>query len=427
MFARTPARVFRDGLRSYTRARLLGDASAGLTVAALVLPLSLGLAVTAGLPPEQGLYSSILPLLAFALIASSRRTMIGPDASVTALIVASVVPLAAGESAVVLSNLVAALAIAAGLVCIASAALGAGRLASLLNESSLIGYLAGLAIVVGIAQLPRITQLATESERTLAILYDVITKLASASGWGVLLASGTILLVTVARARTPAFPWLLLAIGLATLVSETAGLPDRGIATIGALPSGLPALGLPDVTIADTLRLLPIALAVACVTFADTMATTSGFAARHHEPVAPGRDLAALGAANVAAGLAGGMPVSASGARTAAAEAAGGSSQVAGAFAAAAVAVVLLGGGEVLSMLPRAALGGVGGAAVIPMVDVQSLARLRRLERGHFVGAIVVTAGVVAIGVLEGIVVAFVVSIIDRVARARSQRPSRRP
>lgn len=415
------ARYLSEHVGEYSLARLGGDASAGLTVAALVLPLSLGLAVTAGLPPQQGLYASMLPLLAFALVASTRRTMIGPDASVTALIVASVLPMVASTSTSI-ADLVAALAIAAGLLSILAAFIGAGRLAGLLNESSLIGYLAGLAVVVAIAQLPRMLRLDIDSERTLGIVMEVLRDLSHASVWSTLLALGTLALVVVARSRRPAFPWLLVAIVAATAVSELAGLPARGIATIGELPSGLPTPHLPDVSVEDVVRMLPIAAAIACVTFADTIATASAFAARHGEPLDPGHDLAALGGANVIAGLAGGMPVSASGARTAAAEASGGSTQLAGVFAAGAVALVLLGGGAALSMLPLAALGGVVVAAVIPMVDVQSLGRLRQLERGHFVGALLVAGAVVVIGVLEGIVVAFVVSLADRLLRRRAAR-----
>jgi MFS superfamily sulfate permease-like transporter len=400
------------------RAAILGDVSAGLTVAALVLPLSLGLAVTAGLPPERGLYASMLPLVAFAMLASTRRTMIGPDASVTALITATVLPLAAKSDAA-LGELVAALAIAAGIVCIVAALLGAGRLALLFNESSLIGYLAGLAIVVAIAQLPRMTGIGSDEGDTLPMLADVASRLDAAHAWSCVLAIATIVLVVLARSRRPALPWMLVAVVLAALVSHVLELDERGVAIIGGLPSGLPVPSIPRIAARAVIDVLPIALAIAAVTFADTMATASAFAARHGEAIRPGRDLVALGAADVVAGLSGGMPVSASGARTAAAEAAGGRSQAAGVVAAAAVAIVLLGGGSALSALPLPALGGVVVAAVIPMVDVRSLGRMRRLERGHFAGAALVMCAVVSIGVLEGILFALAVSVLDRIVRTR--------
>ncbi len=405
-------------LRRHSRRRLLGDVVAGITVAALVLPLSMGLAVTAGLPPETGLYASMLPMVAFALLATSRQTMIGPDASVTALIVASILPLSPGDPARH-AALVATLALVAGACCVLAAAIGAGRLATVLRDSALTGYLAGLAVVVAIAQLPRMVGISASSAgRTTEQLMDVLRELSSWNGASVAIGAATLALVVVARARRPALPWMLVAVALAAVVSYGLDLTDRGVSIVGALPSGLPDLQLPSHSIDDVLRVLPVAVAVTLVTFADTLATAGAFAMRGGYRTRPGRDLAALGAADIAAAVSGGMPVSASGARTAAADSSGGTSQLTGLVAAATIALVLLGGGEALAQLPQPALGAVVVAAVLPMVDVQSLARMRALERDEFRIAVAVMAGVVLLGVLEGIVVAGIASIVQR-ARVR--------
>jgi MFS superfamily sulfate permease-like transporter len=410
----------------HDRASLLGDLGAGVTVAALVLPLSIGLAITAGLSAEQGLYASMLPLVAFAFIASSRHTMIGPDASVTAIIVASVVPIAAREG-VGLSELVAALAIASGLLCLLGAAVGAGRLAQVLVEATLIGYLAGLAVVVGLAQLPRIMGVpAPDEDRTLLAVIDTLAKLPEANWWSIALAVGVIAMVVVGRVLRPALPWMLMSIAVAAALSLLLDLPDRGVATIGTIVAGLPVPGIPDVGWSDVVAILPAAGMIALVTFADTMATATAFAARHHEPLDAGRDLAGLGAADLVAGFVGGMPVSASGARTAAGDVAGGRTQLTGIVAAGTIALVVLVGGEFIATLPIPALAGVVVAAVIPMVDTSSLARMRRLEKWHFRSALLVAASVVVLGVLQGIVAALVASLVERWFRRRAARPPAR-
>jgi MFS superfamily sulfate permease-like transporter len=414
--------------RPHDRASLLGDLSAGVTVAALVLPLSIGLAITAGLSAEQGLYASMLPLVAFAFIASSRHTMIGPDASVTAIIVASVVPIAARGGAG-LSELVAALALASGLLCLVGAAVGAGRLAKVFVEATLIGYLAGLAVVVGLAQLPRIMKIpAPDEDRTLLAVVDTLSKVVDANWWSIALATGVITTIVVGRARCPVLPWMLIAIAAAAVTSQLLNLPSRGVTTIGTIAAGLPVPGIPDVAWSDVVAILPAAGMIALVTFADTMATATAFAARHHEPLESGRDLAGLGAADIVAGFVGGMPVSASGARTAAGDVAGGRTQLTGIVAAGAIALVVLVGGELIATLPIPALAGVVVAAVIPMVDTSSLARMRRLEKWHFRSALLVAVSVVVLGVLQGIVAALVVSIAERwFTRGAARPPARTP
>lgn len=404
-------------LRDSNPRRLVGDLAAGVTVAALVLPLSMGLAVTAGLSPEAGLYASMLPMAVFALIATSRQTMIGPDASVTALVVASVLPMSSGEAGRH-AELVAALALAAGACCVLAALVGVGRIANLLRASALTGYLAGLAVVVGIAQLPRIMGIdAAAEDRTLLQLANVVRQVADWNVPSVVIGTMTFLLVVVARAKRPALPWMLVAVAAAAVASGLLGWSDEGVATVGSIPAGLPSMQLPDVSLADVTRLLPVAVGIMLVTFADTIATSSAFAHRNRYRTKPGRDLAALGIADIASGLSGGTPVSASGARTAAVESSGGTSQLTGLVAAATIAVVLLGAGGALATLPQPALGAVVVAAVLPMVDVQSLGRLRALDREEFVVAMVVAISVVVVGVLEGIVVAFVASIIERARR----------
>jgi MFS superfamily sulfate permease-like transporter len=406
-------------LRGATRRTLAGDVVAGLTVAALVLPLSMGLAVTAGLPPEHGLYASMLPMLVFALLASSRQTMIGPDASVTAMVVAAVLPLSDGDH-VRHEALTAALAIAAGAICAIAALVGMGRLASLLREAALTGYLAGLAVVVAVAQLPRVSGTGPlDTERTPAQVIEWIAEWSTWNWPSLALAAGTLAFVLVARARRPALPWMLFAVTVAAIVTAWLDLTDAGVAVVGTLPDGLPIPQLPDVRRRDVLELLPTAFAIMVVTFADTMATATAFAARNGYAIRPGRDLAALGLADIASGLSGGPPVSASGARTAAAESSGGTSQLTGIVAALVIAIVLVGAGDVLAALPQPALGAVVIAAVVPMVDVQSLGRLWRLDRPELTLAVIVMAAVVLIGVLEGIAVAFVASIARRLWLSR--------
>ena len=408
-----------ETLRGYQRGWLRSDVLAGLTVAAYFVPQVMAYAQLAGLPAVTGLWASLGPLVLYFLLGTSRLLSIGPESTTALLTAAAIGPLAAGDP-VRYAGLAAVLALMVGAVCVVGWAARLGFLADLLSKPVLIGYLAGIAILMITGQLGRLTGAPVEGDSPGA---EVVSAIRLIGEWElapvVLSVSALALLLALAR-WTPRLPGPLIVVALAALVTWMAGLGDKGVALVGSVPSGLPVPQVPSIDPQDVAMLALPAVGVALVGYTDTVLTARAFASRGGGNIDPGRELLVLGLANVSAGLLRGFPVSSSGSRTALAEASSAKSQVYSLVAALTIVATLLFAGPLLETFPIPALGALVVYAALRLIDVPEFRRIASFRRSELLLAVATTIGVVALGVLYGVLVAVGLSVIDllrRVAR----------
>ncbi|MGW9029754.1 SulP family inorganic anion transporter [Streptomyces sp. NPDC055722] len=397
-----------------------GDLLAGVTVAAYLVPQVMAYAGVAGLPPVAGLWA-ILPALAlYALFGSSRLLSVGPE-STTALMTATVVgPLAGGDPGHY-ASLAAALAVTVGLLCLVARAVRLGFIADLLSRPVLVGYLAGVALIMAVDQLPRLTGVRTNSKEFFPQLWSFIRNLTHTDPATVILSAAVLVFLFAVARFSAVLPGPLLAVVLATAAVVAFDLDGRfGVAVIGRVPSGLPDLALPDLGALP--RLVLPALGVLLVAYTDFILTARAFTDRADLTTGldANREFLALGAANLGAGAVHGFPVSSSASRTALAASAGARSQAYSLVAGAVVLAVLLFLSPLLTRMPSAALGALVVYAAVRMVDVPGFRRLASFRRRELLLALGCLAGVLALDILYGVLVAVglsVAELLTRVAR----------
>ena len=406
--ARLPiATTLRPGSRSGS---LRDDVIAGVSVGAVVVPMSLAYGQLLGLAPVSGLYAALGGMVGFALLSRS-RVVVGPEASLVAV---SLGALAAGKQDPAAAA--ATLALLTGGFCCLLALLRLQFAASFLSRPILIGYLAGLAAVVAVGQLGDLLGVDAGSGETVpAVLDDLSGSLGDAHAPTVVLGLTVIAAMVALQRWLPRLPAALVVLAAAIAASVLLDLGARGIALTGPLPNGLPTPSLPGLSDLRFEVLVPAAAALALLGFADTLSTSRAFGARHGERVGAESEAAALGAANVASGLAGGFPVSASTVRTAVADANRARTQLTQLIGAVVVVLVLLLLTDVLADLPVAALAGVVVVALARLVDVRGLLALRQAFPVEAGLAVATFAAVTILGVLPGLAFAIVLSLLNLV------------
>ena len=412
-------------LARYRVGDLPHDLAAGLSVAAVALPVGVAYAQLAGFEPVVGLYASILPLLAYALFGTSRQLIVGPDAATCALIAAAIAPLAGGDPQLYLT-LSALLAVFAGIFCIAASFLRLGALADFLSKPILVGFLNGISISIALGQASKLFGFETSAKGILPRLFEIASKLGE-THWRTFAVSLLTLAVLLIWPRvTRRLPAALVAMVVAGAAVAFLGLDTLGVATIGAVPAGLPALGLPTARLAQVGPVLPELLAAAAglalVSFSSAMLTARSFAAKNHYDIDVDREFAALGAANIASAFSQGFAISGADSRTAMSDAAGGRTRLAGVLAAGAVALVLLFLTEPLQYVPVAALGAVLIMASISLMDLGSLRRFWILDKRELLVSIIATLGVVWVGAINAILVAVLLALVRFVRLAARPR-----
>jgi len=404
-------------LRGYRRSWVRGDVLAGLTVAAYLVPQVMAYATLAGLPAVAGLWAILLPLAAYAVLGSSRQLSVGPE-STTALMTAAVVaPLAAGDPSRY-ATLAAALAVTVGVLCLVAFAARLGFVADLLSRPILVGYLTGVAIIMIVGQLGKITGVRVEGDGVLGELGSFLGRIDRMQAGTALLAAAVLALLFLGRWRFPRLPTPLIVVALAAAAVAVFHLREHGIAVVGTVPQGLPTPRLPG--FGDLRDLLLPAVGVLVVGYTDTVLTGRAFAARDSDPVDANQELLALGAANVGAGLLRGFPISSSGSRTALGVAAGARTQMYSLVCLAAVVAVLLFAGPLLAGFPTAALGAIVVYAATRLIDVDGFRRLLAFRRTEFFLALAAVAGVLIFDILYGVLLAIGLSVAEmlyRVAR----------
>jgi len=408
-------------LSSYRRQWLSKDVIAGLVLTALLVPQGMAYAELAGLPAITGLYTSILCLVGYALFGPSRVLVLGPDSSLGPMIAATILPLVAsgGDPARAVA-LGSALALLTGAVTVVAGLAGLGFVADLISKPTMIGYMNGLALTILIGQLPKLFGFSVEGEGFLDDVAGFFRGVGGGETVPAALAVGAVglVLIVVLQRVFPRLPAVLIVVVLSIGAAALFHLEKHGVDLVGTLPQGFPPLTIPAVSLSDLALLLAGALGIAVVSLADTISTASSFAARSGQVVDGSKEMRGIGAANLAAGLFQGFPVSTSGSRTAVAEQAGARSQVTGLVGAGAITLILLLAPGLLRNLPQPTLAAVVIAASISLSDVPGTVRLYRVRRTEFALCVAAFVGVVVLGVLPGIAVAVALSIVNAFRRS---------
>lgn len=393
------------------------DLLAGLTVAALALPAAMAYGELAGLSPVNGLYALLLPTIVYVLLGSSRHLVIGPEGSLAALVGAAVLPLAAAGSGEAI-ELAGALALLVTACFVAARVLRLGWIADYFSRPVLIGYLHGVAIVLVVSQLGKLLGVDVDARRPLGQIAEVIGELGEIQSTTLLVGTLALAVLLPLRFVAPRLPAALFVVAGAIAASWLLDLQERGVAVVGSVPAGLPNIDVPTPPLGDVITLLPAALGIFLVAFADEILTARSFAGKHHQHVRAPQELLAVGAANAAAGLSQGMVVGASGSRTAVNDSMGARTQLAGLAAVGSIVLILLFLTDPISYLPSAVLGAVIVSAAIGLVDRSAWRTLWSTDRVEVTIAAVTVGGVVAVGVLEALVFAVGLSIVDVVRRS---------
>ena len=408
-------------LRSYQLGWLRHDVVAGLVLTALLVPQGMAYAELAGLPPITGLYTTILCLVGYAVFGPSRVLVLGPDSALGPMIFATVVPLVAADGdpgrAVAYASL---LALMVGAITVLAGVFKLGFVAELLSKPTQIGYMNGLALTIVVGQLPKLFGFSVDGDTLVEEATAFARGLADGATVAAALAVGlaSLVLILLFQRLLPRVPGVLVAVVLAIAAVHLFDLQDRGVTVVGPMPEGFPPFTVPTVPLEDLGLLAAGALGIALVSLTDTISTASVFATRAGTEVDGDREMIGVGAANIAAGLFQGFPISTSGSRTAVAWENGAKSQLTGLVGAAAILLMLLFAPGLLRNLPQPTLAAVVIAASLFLTDIPGLRRLRRQRVSDFRLALAAFLGVALLGVLPGIGIAVGLSIMNVFRRA---------
>ncbi len=418
-----------QGILPWNRSGVPTDIIAGVTLAALAIPEVMGYTSIAGMPVITGLYTIVIPLLLFALLGSSRHLVVGADSATAAVLAAGLAGLATAQSDqyVALAGMVALMA--AGLLIIARL-IGLGFLADFMSRTVLIGFLTGVGIQVAFGQVGGMLGIPTGSgvtidgknfDNTVAKLWSTLENIADVNWTTVAVSVGVIAVIFGGKAISPKIPGALIAVIGSMFVSWQWDLANDGVATLGPVPSGLPSISFPSVPWADVPTLMGTAISIFVLILAQSAATSRAYAAKYSDKFDENVDLVGLGAANLGAAFTGTFVVNGSPTKTQMVDGAGGKSQLASLTTVAIVAIVLLWLTAPLQYMPNAVLSTVVFLIGIELVDTAGMKRIWKFRRDEFVVASITAATVVLVGVLQGIIIAIVLSIIDHLRR--SYRP----
>jgi high affinity sulfate transporter 1 len=428
-----------SGLRGFTWADFPREISAGITLAALMIPLNIGYAQVAGLPPVFGLYAGIIPLAVFAIFTSSRHVVGSPDAPIAAIMGAMLIGFAPiGDPLRVQYAL--ALAVMCGLLFFVFWFFRLAFLANFLSRAVLAGFITGLGIEVLTNQVRRILgashivegsglaaiaeqlhgAIATSVDTTgyFVELIALFESIPHANLYSVAIGLGAFVIVRLMKGYAPKAPAALIALILMTVIVAVFGLDQKGVSVLGTLPPGLPSLTLPKVPPADYLRLLPGAMAVVGITLCEALLLVRSCSRKHNTKADGNQVLFAYGMASVASGFTGSLVSGPSASRTAAMDAAGSRTQLSSLVAAVAVALVMVFFTDELAYLPTAALAGVVASAVLNLIEVEELREFWHMRRSEFWVAAVCLISVLVFGPLQAVIIAFLLATIDLLRRA---------
>lgn len=404
-------------LLSYDRAWLRGDLIAGVTVTAYLVPQVMAYAEIIGLPAVSGLWAVLVPMLLYAVLGNSRQLSIGPE-STTALMTAAAIAALVGPVDLARRAEVAALiAVAVGVVCLVGWVARLGFVANLLSRPVLVGYMAGIGLLMVVSQYGKLTRLEITGSNPWEETVSLVAQLGAVHLPTLVLGLTVTAALFALRRWAPTWPGPLLVMLAAAAVVWLAGLSADGIDVIGEVPRNLPVPAVPSLAGVDILQLVLAALGIAVVGYSDVILTGRAFAAKREERIDATGELLAMGAANIANGFLAGFPVSSSASRTVIGDAAGSRTQLHSLVAAVMVVGTIFVFSPVLAAFPQAALGGVVVYAGIRLIDVVELRRIAHFRLSELVLAVITLTAVLVTGMLNGIGIAVGLSLLDLIRR----------
>jgi SulP family sulfate permease len=410
-----------DWAPRYERTDLRSDLAAGLTVGAMLVPQAMAYALLAGLPPEVGLYAATIPVVVYALFGTSRQLAVGPVAIVSLLTASALAPLVEEGT----SGYLAAAALLALMVGVVHIALGVGRLGFLVNflsHSVLVGFTAAAAIIIGFSQAKHLFGISTErKDHFYETVVEFFDNVSDANTTTLLLGVLALTALFTMKRFAPRVPAALVVVVGSIMAVQLFGLEDRGVRVVGDIPDSLPAFGLPEFGGSLVGDLAATALVITIVGFMESIAVAKVYARRHRYEVVANRELIGLGAANVAAGLFGGYPVTGGFSRTAVNDTAGARTPFASLVTAGVVLATIAFLTPLFASLPNAALGAIIIMAVVGLVDVAEMRHIAQVKRSDLIGLSVAFFATLILGIELGILVAVVASML--VVFARISKP----
>jgi SulP family sulfate permease len=407
--------------RDYERGWLGHDVLAGISVCVVMIPSVIAYAELAGLPPVQGLYAALAGMIAYAFFASSRQVIAGPDAAITLLVGTGIGVLAADDPSRA-PALAAVVALLGGALMLIASRLKIGVIADFLSKPVLVGYLSGAALILVSTQVGKLFGLKISGHNFFAVVFNLATHLRESHLLTLGLGLGLMVVLELLKRFAPKIPGALVVFVLAIVVSVALGLQARGVAVIGDVPQGLPGLRLPKVSLDMIGELFPAAVGISLLTFPEGILLARAFAAKNRYEIRPNQELLALGVSNLAAGLFQGFSVGASQSRTTVSDATGGKTQMASLVAAGALILFLLFLTPLLRPLPVVTLAAILIFSGIHLIEIKAYRELFQISRPAFFLALLVTAGVLIVGVIPGILIGVMLSLI--VLLGRLARPT---
>ncbi len=405
-------------LTGLNRSNIVTELLAGITLLAIAIPLNIGYAQIAGLPATAGLYALIVPTVVYALVVSSRQVVASPDAAAAALVASSIGGLAAAGSETY-ATMALAQAIICGVLFLLLAVFKLGFLANFLSKPILVGFVGGLALDILVSQIAKMLGVSIDSGgEFVEKVAGLVGGLGTANGWSILIAAAGVVILLGGRRLIAAVPWALVVMVAATLFVVVANLDEAGVAVLGEVPAGPPALTWPVLTWIQWLALVPSAIALTLVTTAEGLLVSRAYGEKRGYQTSPNRDLFAFGLGNIAAGMQGSFAVGSSTSRTAAMDQAGSRTQLPSLVLAVGTLLLLLFGTGLLAEIPSPAIGAIVAVAILPLLGIKDFARLWRQDRFEFVIGAVCFLVTLLIGSIPGILVAFVLSLVNIAKRA---------
>ena len=401
-----------EWLPRYDKRHLGGDLSAGLTVGVMLIPQGMAYAMIAGLPPIYGLYASTLPLIIYALLGTSRQLAVGPVAMVSLLTAAGVGSLAAGGTETYIA-LAIALALFVGLIQFLLGAFRLGFLVNFLSHPVISGFTSAAALIIGLSQLKHLLGVdIARSHHVHEIVLEAIGRVSEINMTTLLIGLGGVLLIIGAKRLHKAIPGPLLAVVFGILLVWGLGLAQQGVKIVGAVPGGLPSFSVPQIQYSTIQDLLPIALAIALVSFMESIAVAKAIQAKHKDyEVVANQELIALGAANIGGAFLQSYPVTGGFSRTAVNDQSGAKTGLAAVFSAALIVLTLLFLTPLFYYLPKAILASVIMVAVFGLIDVKEAKHLWKADRSDFWMLIITFLATLGLGIEQGIGIGVVLSL----------------
>ncbi len=400
-----------EWLPRYQRPWLLQDLTAGVTLAAYAVPVAMAYATLAGLTPQSGLYCYIFSGIAYSLFASSRHLAIGPTAAISVMIASVVGGMAAGNP----SNYAAIAAMTAGMVsllCFLAWIMRLGSFVNFISESILLGFKAGAALSIASIQLPKLLGVAGGGDNFFERLFVILQQLGSVNGTIIALGFGSLMLLLAGDRILPGRPVALAVVILSTAIVSMFGLTEQGVRVVGVIPAGLPHFDVPSLHFDQIEDLLELAFACFLLSYVESIAAARAFALKHHYPVNPRQEFIGLGAANLVAALGHGYPVAGGLSQSAVNEKAGARTPLSLIFASCTLVLVLFFLTGMMRNLPEAVLAAIVMVAVAGFVKIADFKRLRQISRLEFNVAMVAFVGVLLLGILKGVTVSAIASIL---------------